>query len=75
MGFFQRNRFQILFSYRFLFGFRIVIPLMIGNEGARLLKPDTHANCLLFTFPFKHYKVLFTSLLNQSLNIIIYRKN
>jgi membrane protein DedA with SNARE-associated domain len=31
--FFQRNKYQILFSYRFLYGFRIVIPLMIGMSG------------------------------------------
>jgi membrane protein DedA with SNARE-associated domain len=31
--FFERNRYQILFSYRFLYGFRIVIPLMIGMSG------------------------------------------
>lgn len=28
--FFQSNRIQLLLSYRFLYGFRIVIPLMIG---------------------------------------------
>ena len=32
-NFFERNRYQILFSYRFLYGFRIVIPLMIGMSG------------------------------------------
>ena len=32
-SFFDRNRYQILFSYRFLYGFRIVIPLMIGMSG------------------------------------------
>jgi len=32
-SFFERNRYQILFSYRFLYGFRIVIPLMIGMSG------------------------------------------
>jgi membrane protein DedA with SNARE-associated domain len=31
--FFQRNKYPILFSYRFLYGFRIVIPLMIGMSG------------------------------------------
>jgi len=28
--FFRTNRLQILFSYRFLYGFRIILPLMIG---------------------------------------------
>src|SRR5436190_16379389 len=28
--FFERNKVQILFSYRFLYGFRIIIPLIIG---------------------------------------------
>ena len=32
-NFFERNRYQILFSYRFLYGFRIIIPLMIGMSG------------------------------------------
>ena len=32
-SFFDRNRYQILFSYRFLYGFRIIIPLMIGMSG------------------------------------------
>lgn len=32
-SFFERNRLQILFSYRFLYGFRILIPLMIGMSG------------------------------------------
>jgi membrane protein DedA with SNARE-associated domain len=31
--FFERNRYQILFSYRFLYGFRIIIPIMIGMSG------------------------------------------
>ncbi len=34
--FFHRHKFQILFSYRFLYGFRILIPLVIGMSG---LKP------------------------------------
>ncbi len=28
--FFQRNKIQILFTYRFLYGFRVIIPLIIG---------------------------------------------
>jgi len=36
--FFQRHRYQILFSYRFLYGFRILIPLVIGMSGVRPLK-------------------------------------
>jgi membrane protein DedA with SNARE-associated domain len=35
--FFHRHKFQILFSYRFLYGFRIVIPLVIGMSGLRPL--------------------------------------
>ena len=31
--FFHRHKFQILFSYRFLYGFRVVIPLVIGMSG------------------------------------------
>src|SRR5579859_1665398 len=31
--FFLRHKYQILFSYRFLYGFRIVIPLVIGMSG------------------------------------------
>lgn len=34
--FFHRHKLQILFSYRFLYGFRIIIPLVIGMSG---LKP------------------------------------
>ena len=33
--FFHRHKFQILFSYRFLYGFRIIIPLVIGMSGLR----------------------------------------
>ncbi len=33
--FFNHNKFQILFSYRFLYGFRIIIPLVIGMSGLR----------------------------------------
>ncbi|MBL7871220.1 MAG: DedA family protein [Cyclobacteriaceae bacterium] len=31
--FFHRHQLQILFSYRFLYGFRIVIPLIVGMSG------------------------------------------
>jgi membrane protein DedA with SNARE-associated domain len=31
--FFHKHKFQILFSYRFLYGFRVVIPLVIGMSG------------------------------------------
>jgi membrane protein DedA with SNARE-associated domain len=34
--FFKTHRLQILFSYRFLYGFRIIIPLMLGMSD---LKP------------------------------------
>ena len=37
--FFRTHKFQILFSYRFLYGFRIIIPLVIGMSG---LKPITY---------------------------------
>lgn len=37
--FFHKNKFQILFSYRFLYGFRVVIPLVIGMSG---LKPMSY---------------------------------
>ncbi len=33
--FFHKHKFQILFSYRFLYGFRVVIPLVIGMSGLR----------------------------------------
>jgi len=36
-NFFHRHKFQILFSYRFLYGFRIIIPLVIGMSGLRPL--------------------------------------
>jgi len=36
--FFHRHKFQILFSYRFLYGFRIIIPLVIGMSGLRPLQ-------------------------------------
>ncbi|MGC4020512.1 MAG: DedA family protein [Cyclobacteriaceae bacterium] len=32
-NFFRTHKFQILFSYRFLYGFRIIIPLVIGMSG------------------------------------------
>jgi membrane protein DedA with SNARE-associated domain len=35
--FFHRHKLQILFSYRFLYGFRIIIPLVIGMSGLRPL--------------------------------------
>ena len=34
-GFFERNKLQILLSYRFLYGFRVVIPIIIGMSGIR----------------------------------------
>jgi len=36
--FFHKNKFQILFSYRFLYGFRVVIPLVIGMSGLRPIR-------------------------------------
>jgi membrane protein DedA with SNARE-associated domain len=36
--FFQSNRIQLLLSYRFLYGFRIVIPLMIGMTNIRAVQ-------------------------------------
>jgi membrane protein DedA with SNARE-associated domain len=35
MDFFLRHKLSILFSYRFLYGFRIIIPLAIGMSGLR----------------------------------------
>lgn len=35
--FFHRHKIQILFSYRFLYGFRIVIPVVIGMSGIKPL--------------------------------------
>jgi membrane protein DedA with SNARE-associated domain len=29
-NFFEKNRFQVLLTYRFLYGFRVIIPLIIG---------------------------------------------
>jgi membrane protein DedA with SNARE-associated domain len=31
--FFHKHQLQILFSYRFLYGFRIIIPLIVGMSG------------------------------------------
>ncbi len=36
--FFHKHKIQILFSYRFLYGFRIIIPLVIGMSGLRPLQ-------------------------------------
>ncbi len=36
--FFKTHRHQILFSYRFLYGFRAILPLMIGMSGVRPLQ-------------------------------------
>lgn len=36
--FFKTHRHQILFSYRFLYGFRALLPLMIGMSGVRPLQ-------------------------------------
>lgn len=33
--FFLKNRIQILFTYRFLYGFRVVIPLIIGMSNIK----------------------------------------
>ncbi|HNP76872.1 MAG: DedA family protein [Cyclobacteriaceae bacterium] len=35
-AFYLRNRLEILFSYRFLYGFRILLPLLIGMSERRL---------------------------------------
>ena len=35
--FFRTHRLQILFSYRFLYGFRILLPLLIGMSDIKLL--------------------------------------
>lgn len=34
--FFERNRLQVLISYRFLYGFRIILPIIIGMSTIRL---------------------------------------
>lgn len=36
--FFNSHRLQILFSYRFLYGFRIILPVLIGMSGVRPLQ-------------------------------------
>jgi membrane protein DedA with SNARE-associated domain len=33
--FFNQHKLQILFSYRFLYGFRVIIPLVVGLSGIR----------------------------------------
>ena len=35
--FFNTHKLQILFSYRFLYGFRVIIPLVVGLSGIRPL--------------------------------------
>ena len=35
-GFFKSHRLQILVSYRFLYGFRVLLPLMIGMSDIRV---------------------------------------
>jgi membrane protein DedA with SNARE-associated domain len=44
--FFIKHKIQILFSYRFLYGFRIIIPLVIGMSG---LKPIQYLGYSLVT--------------------------
>lgn len=34
-NFFHRHRIQILFTYRFLYGFRIIIPIVIGMSAVK----------------------------------------
>lgn len=36
--FFQKHKIQILFSYRFLYGFRVIIPLIIGMSDIKPLQ-------------------------------------
>lgn len=36
-NFFKTNRLQILFSYRFLYGFRVILPLMIGMSDIKAI--------------------------------------
>lgn len=36
--FFLRHRTQVLVSYRFLYGFRVIIPLLVGMSGVRPLQ-------------------------------------
>jgi membrane protein DedA with SNARE-associated domain len=35
---FEAHKFQILFSYRFLYGFRVIIPLIIGMSNIKPLQ-------------------------------------
>ena len=37
-NFFRSNRLQILFSYRFLYGFRIIIPLTLGMSELKVIQ-------------------------------------
>jgi hypothetical protein len=37
-AFFQTNQLQILLTYRFLYGFRVIIPLLIGMSAVKPLK-------------------------------------
>ena len=34
-SFFEKHKIQILFSYRFLYGFRVIIPLIIGMSNIK----------------------------------------
>lgn len=36
--FFEHHKLQILFSYRFLYGFRVIIPIVIGMSSIRPLQ-------------------------------------
>jgi membrane protein DedA with SNARE-associated domain len=45
-SFFQRNKFQILLTYRFMYGFRVIIPIIIGMSG---LKPRQFLFYSVFT--------------------------
>jgi membrane protein DedA with SNARE-associated domain len=36
--FFHKHQIQVLFSYRFLYGFRIIIPLIVGMSGLSPLR-------------------------------------
>jgi len=36
--FFKTHRLQILFSYRFLYGFRVILPLMIGMSDIGVIQ-------------------------------------
>src|SRR4051812_17644614 len=41
--FFRTNRLQILLSYRFLYGFRVLLPLMIGMSEIKALQFLTYS--------------------------------